>query len=311
MTRSLRFDGKAFVITGAAGGLGRSYARLLASRGAAVLINDLGTGVEGAGMDESPARQAAAEIVADGGRAVSNCSDVTDPAGATAIVDACLAAFGRLDGVVNSAGIITSAAFPQVGSDELLKHWNLHVVGSHNVTRAAWEELVNHRGSVVMTSSAGMLGAPFATAYNTAKAGVWGLMRSVASVGREAGVRVNAVMPSADTRMQLMPGGRLISDEAVDADPVVDAAPLSAPEMAAPLVAFLLHDSCPVTGEVLFTGRGHAARLFLGAGTGYADVNMSIESVADNWDRIMRIDGFFLPTDVVEHREQLLSRQDG
>ena len=151
MTRSLRFDGKAFVVTGGAGGLGQSYARLLVSRGAAVLINDLGTGVEGAGSDESPARQAAARIVADGGRAVSNCSDVTDPAGAAAIVDECLAAFGRVDGVVNSAGAITSAAFPQVGPDELVKQWNLHVVGSYNVTRAAWEELVNRRGSVVMT----------------------------------------------------------------------------------------------------------------------------------------------------------------
>jgi NAD(P)-dependent dehydrogenase (short-subunit alcohol dehydrogenase family) len=311
MTEALRFDGKAFVITGAGRGIGRSYAQLLASRGAAILINDLGTSVQGSGMDESLARQVAAEIVADGGRAVGNSADVTDPAGATVIVEECLSAFGRVDGVINSAGIITSAAFPEVESGELFTLWNLHVVGSFNVTRAAWGELGKRSGSVVMTSSAGIFGAPFAAAYNTAKAGVFGLMRSVAAVGREAGVRVNAVMPSADTRMQLMPGGQLISDEANDAEPVGGPSPLSASDLAAPLVAFLMHDSCGVTGEMFFTGRGHAARVFLGTGPGHFDADMSIESVAGNWGRIMRTDGFFISSDVLEHREQLMSLHDG
>ncbi len=155
------FEGRVAVVTGAGRGIGRAYARLLAERGASVVVNDLGGSMEGAGTDAGPASTVAAEIVAAGGAAVADTSDVASPAGAQALVDTAVERFGRVDILVNNAGIIRWAGFPEADADNLASHLAVHVGGSFNTTRAAWPRMVEQGyGRIVMTSSSGMFGLP-------------------------------------------------------------------------------------------------------------------------------------------------------
>jgi NAD(P)-dependent dehydrogenase (short-subunit alcohol dehydrogenase family) len=305
MNQHLDFTGKTVVITGAGRGLGRAYALLLAARGAAVVVNDLGTTMAGDRESGSPADDVVAQIRAEGGRAVANHADVTSVEGAQSIVSAALDTFGRIDGLVNNAGIIADVRFTEMSQEQLDRQLSVHLHGSVAVTQAAWDALTQSRGSVVMTASAGMLGAPFATPYNVAKASVFGLMRSLACEGAPVGIRVNAVMPGAETRMQSIAVATLAGSDI--GTPPVDgvSSAVDDPGRAAPLVAYLLHHHCPVTGEMFFTGRGHAARVFLACGPGFTDAEMSLESVAANWNAVMETDPYFVPADLREHRERI------
>ncbi len=156
-----RFEGRVAVVTGAGRGLGRAYALLLASRGAGVVVNDLGGSMEGEGTDAGPAADVVAEIVAAGGAAVADTNDVAIPQGADALVATAVEAFGRIDVLVNNAGIIRWAGLPEADAANLEAHLAVHVGGSFNTTRAAWSHLVEQGyGRIVMTTSAGFFGLP-------------------------------------------------------------------------------------------------------------------------------------------------------
>jgi NAD(P)-dependent dehydrogenase (short-subunit alcohol dehydrogenase family) len=288
---TLRFDGRVFVITGAGRGLGRAYALLLAARGAAVVVNDLGVGVDGGKSDENPVAEVVNRIVACGGRAIGSTADVASPDSAETIVAAALDEFGGIDGVVNNAGIIARTAFPETTYADFGRHTDVHLGGAFNVTRAAWPHMVKRGyGRVVLTTSASVFGSD-TVAYASAKAGVIGLGRSLALAGKLNGIRVNIVAPFAAGRMARGP-------MSVEADPA----------QVAPLVAFLVHEDCPVTGEVYAAGCGRFARWFLAENEGIVDPHASVETVRARWDDINDLGRYWCAPDVRAYAEDFVGR---
>ena len=286
-----RFDGRVAIVTGAGRGIGRAYARLLAERGASVVVNDLGGSTSGEGADAAPAEQVAAEITAAGGIAIADGSDVASVDGAQHLVAAAVERFGRIDVVVNNAGIMRWAGMPDVDADSLERHLAVHVGGSFNTTRAAWPHMVEqHYGRIVMTASAGMFGHPHNTSYATAKAGVVGLTRSVHLAGAPHGIKVNVIAPAAMTRL----AGPGVEDPDDD-DPM-------APALVAPMVAYLAHEDCPVSGEIYAAGAGRFSRIFLATTPGWLAVDgaPSVEDVAAHWAAINDESGYSLPADLMD-----------
>jgi NAD(P)-dependent dehydrogenase (short-subunit alcohol dehydrogenase family) len=285
-----RFDGRVAVVTGAGRGIGRAYARLLADRGASVVVNDLGGSMAGEGADAGPASAVAAEIVGSGGAAIADTHDVSTVAGGEALIGAAVEEFGRIDVLINNAGIIRWASFPEADAGTLASHLAVHVAGAFNTTRAAWPQFVEQEyGRVVMTTSTGMLGLTGNLSYATAKGGVVGLTRNLAVEGAPHGIKVNAIAPAAVTRMAGQSGD--------EPDAV---APVMAPEQVAPMVGYLAHEDCPVTGEIYLAGFGRFARLFVATTEGYvhATADASIEDVAAHWAQINDETGYSVPANL-------------
>jgi len=279
------FEGRVAVVTGAGRGIGRAHAVLLAERGARVVVNDVGGSMQGVGTDPEPASAVAAEIVAAGGVAIADHSDVATTSGAQALVDAAVEQFGRLDILINNAGIIRWAAFPEADTDNLAQHIAVHVVGSFNTTRAAWPHMVEQSyGRIIMTTSAGMFGLPNNLSYATAKGAVIGLSRSLTTAGAAHGIKVNLIAPAASTRMAGPGSG----------------APEMSPDLVAPMVAFLAHEACPVSGEIYTAGAGRFARIFIASTVGYVHPapHPTIEDVAQHWASINDETGYDVPDDL-------------
>jgi NAD(P)-dependent dehydrogenase (short-subunit alcohol dehydrogenase family) len=282
----LRFDGRVAVVTGAGRGLGRSYALLLAERGAAVVVNDLGSSMSGKGSDDTPASEVVGEITAAGGAAVADSNDVADPEGAQALIDSAVDRYGRIDILVNNAGIMRWAAFPDVDPADFARHLAVHTEGSFLTARAAWPHMVAAgHGRIVMTTSAGLFGLPANTAYAAAKGGVVGLTRSLNAASEGTGILVNAIAPAAWTRMA---GPEPEGDTGMD------------PALVAPMVAYLSHETCDVGGEVYAAGAGRFARIFIGSTPGHLQEGAppTLEDVAANWDAINDESGYVVPADL-------------
>ncbi len=248
-----------------------------------------------------------AEIEAGGGSALADTSDVATSAGAQAVVDAAVARFGRIDAVVNNAGIIRWAGFPEADEDNLARHLAVHTIGSFNTARAAWPHMVAAGyGRIVMTTSSGVFGLPNNVSYATAKAAVIGLTRSLAVSGSEHGIRVNLIAPAAMTRMA-GGGGRRSDDDGShagregDGDRRPHPCAAMAPELVAPMAAFLAHESCPVSGEMYAAGAGRFSRIFVATTPGYVHPGSeaTMEDVAEHWAAINDEAGYFVPADLM------------
>ena len=280
----LRFDGKVAVVTGSGRNLGREYALLLASRGARVVVNDYGVAIsdtDGAGAAPSinPADDVVQEIVAAGGDAVANYDTVATAAGGAAIVQTALDAFGRVDVVVNNAGQVRMAPFAEFSDDLTDTVIDTQLRGVLNVSRPAWRAMTSSGNGrfVNVSSGAAFGGVPDGSVYGMAKMGVVGLTRAMASEGRALGIAANVISPSAKTRAGTGFGPIPWSPELAD---------WLHPRLVAPLVGWLAHEACPLTGEWFTVGGGHMSRVGLTITEGYVDRDATIDTIAAHADEI-------------------------
>jgi NAD(P)-dependent dehydrogenase (short-subunit alcohol dehydrogenase family) len=302
MTNELRFDDQVAVITGAGGGLGKEYALLLASRGARVLVNDIGGSVTGDGSNSEAAQAAAAEIRQLGGEAVADNHSVTSPEGGQAIIDAAQNAWGRVDIVINNAGIVRDAPFEDMTAEQFEPLLDVHLRGSFHVTRPAWKVMREQGYGRILntTSAAGILGNAGMSNYGSAKTGLIGFTRVLAAEGADRNIKVNAVAPIAFTRMltHSIDSAEQPADAASQAvldDLVNQYLKKLDPGLVAPMVAFLTHRDCPVTGEIYTVGAGHVSRFFIGRTKGFYSPELSIEQVRDHLDEIRDEAGYTVP----------------
>jgi len=284
----LGFDGKVVLITGAGGGLGRQHALLFASRGALVVINDLGGAVDGSGSDKGAAERVVDEIKALGGEAVADTNSVSTPEGGKAIVQTAIDAFGRIDVLVNNAGILRDKAFHNMDPDLLNPVLDVHLKGAFHVTQPAWVAMRDQGyGRIISTSSAaGIFGNFGQTNYGAAKMGLVGFTRVLAVEGAKYNIKANAIAPLALTRMTESIMGAL--GDKLD------------PGLVSPLVAFLGHDDCPVSGQVFSVGGGRVAQVFIGETQGYYNAALSMEDVRDHWGTITDRTGYAVPSNLGE-----------
>lgn len=276
----LRFDDRVAIVTGAGNGLGRAYAHLLAARGARVLVNDLGGDVIGRGGSSAAADAVVAEIEAAGGQAAANAESVATSEGGRAIVADAVARWGRLDIVVNNAGIAgRPCAFEDLPDDQIDAVVGTHLLGAFHVLRPAWREMKQRGyGRVVNTSSATGLGVDGTFDYPAAKMGILGLSRSLALHGAAHDIKVNVVMPLAYTRMAAGVPDEQIRGWLEQTFPV---------DKVAPLVAYLCHEEAPITGEIFSVGGGRAARVTTCVVPGNKVADPTPESLRDAWGEVM------------------------
>ncbi|MBI5439994.1 MAG: SDR family NAD(P)-dependent oxidoreductase [Deltaproteobacteria bacterium] len=254
---SIRLDGRVAIVTGSGGGLGREHALLLGRLGAKVVVNDLGVAVDGTGGTGAAADRVVAEIRALGGEAVANCDSVSDPASAQRIVDAALHAFGRVDLLINNAGILRDRSFGKMTAEDFEEVVRVHLLGTFYVTKAAWPLMVQQKyGRIVFTTSTAATNGNFGQAnYSAAKLGVVGMMNSLALEGPKNNVLVNAIAPGAMTRMT----------EGVEQGPLTE---YLRADLVSPAVAWLCSARCREAGMIIAAMGGFYARIhyFEGAG---------------------------------------------
>jgi NAD(P)-dependent dehydrogenase (short-subunit alcohol dehydrogenase family) len=274
----LRFDNRVAVITGAGRGLGRSYALLLASRGAKIVVNDPGVSMVGDGTDVGPAEEVVREIKAAGGEAVANTDSVATKEGGEAIIQTALDNYGRVDIVIHNAGIVRRAMLSELSYEDFDSVLDVHLRGGFNVVRPAFPHMCKAGyGRIVLTGSInGLYGNKGAANYSVAKAGLMGLSNVAALEGEEFNVRSNVILPAAVTRMS----------EGLD----TSAFPPMDPELVAPTVGWLAHESCSVTGELYISAAGRVARAYAVETEGVYRPAWSIEDVAENIDAIRNTD---------------------
>jgi len=281
----LRWDGRVAVITGSGRNLGRAYAMLLASRGAQVVVNDLGVAISdtdgsGAAPAANPADATAAEIRDAGGEAIANADSVATPEGGEAIIAAALDAYGRVDVVINNAGVVRQAEFADY-TPALLDPVIASQIGGHfNVTRPAWRAMqAQGYGRVLnLSSGAGLWGVSGMAGYAAAKMAIVGLTRALALEGAEHGITVNAMAPSAKTR----PGGfgPIPASPALHEWLSIDAV--------APVATWLVHEECTATGECFSVGGGYVGRVSVAVNDGRRwERPLTPETVRDGWGEVM------------------------
>ena len=290
----LGFDGKVVIITGAGGGLGRQHALLLASRGALIVVNDLGGSVDGTGSDKGAAEHVVDEIKAAGGEAVGDTNSVSTPEGGAAIVQTAIDAYGKVDVVINNAGILRDKSFHNMTPDLLNPVLDVHLKGAFNVTQPAWLVMREQGyGRIVSTSSAaGIFGNFGQTNYGAAKMGLVGFTRVLAVEGAKYNIKANAIAPLALTRMtESIMGG--LGDK-------LD------PGLVSPLVTFLAHDDCPVSGQVFSVGGGRVAHVFIGETRGYHNAQLRPEDVRAHWGTITDQSGYGVPNNLADETAMFL-----
>ena len=258
--QGIRFDGRVAIVTGAGAGLGRIYALELAKRGAKVVVNDLGGARDGSGAGSaSPADKVVEEIRALGGEAVASYDSVSTAEGGQAIVDKAIEAFGRVDILINNAGILRDKTLAKMEPQEWYAVLSVHLDGAYNVTRPAFLKMreTGYGRILFTTSAAGLFGNFGQTNYSAAKMGLVGLMNTLRMEGEKHNIKVNAIAPIATTRLteDLLPPDLLGKLK---------------PEFVAPLAVYLCSEQCPVTGSIYNAGMGYYSRAAIVTGQGVA-----------------------------------------
>jgi NAD(P)-dependent dehydrogenase (short-subunit alcohol dehydrogenase family) len=278
-----RFDGRTVIVTGAGGNpsLGRAHAMLLASRGANVVVNDVGRdpgnhGYEGTASAETVAR----EIRESGGKAVADTHSVATEQGAAGIIKTALDHFGGLDILVNNAGICINVPFDEISSEHFIRTIEVNLMGTVWMCRAAWPHMRKMGyGRIVNISSSSLAGNALQAAYAASKGGVLSLTKSLADEGRKLGIKANCVSPGAFTRM-------VMASQEDDCNILKYTKEHMPAEIVSPAVAFLAHEDCPVSGECLESMGGKVNRFYLAATEGYVDPKLTIESIGAHWDEV-------------------------
>ena len=270
----LRFDNRVAVITGGGRGLGAAYARLLAGRGCKVVINDIGASMSGGVMGEDPAGDLAAEIRAAGGEAIANTDSVATPEGGKAIIRSAIDAYGRVDILIHSAGNVRRGPLTELSYEDFESVLSVHLRGAFHVVREAFPHMAaQNYGRIVLTGSInGLYGKANNVNYATCKAGLVGLSHTAAIEGAAQGIKSNVIIPAAVTRMS----------EGID----VSKFPPMGPELVAPAVAWLAHEGCSMSGEMLVAMGGRIARAYLAESRGVYRPDWSVEDVAAQIDDI-------------------------
>jgi len=279
----LRFDGRVAVVTGAGRNLGRAYALFLAGRGAKVVVNDLGVGISDTdgvapAPEVNPAVTVVDEIRAAGGEAVVNTDSIAEVAGGEAIVAAALDAFGRLDIVINNAGVVRQAPVEEYSDQFCRDMIDTHVLGTMNVTRPAWRTMkAAGYGRIVHVSSGAAFGIAGMSMYGAVKMAVIGLTRAQAAEGEPLGIKVNVMAPYASVRGNgfgpIPPSPKLADWLSV--------------EQVAPLAALLAHEDCPSNGEWFTVGGGYAGRVAISVHDGFTERPLTPEALLGHWDEVL------------------------
>lgn len=286
MSEPITFDGRVAIVTGSGGGLGKTYALELARRGARVVVNDLGGGVDGSGSSQAAADLVVSEIEAAGGEAIANYDSVSTEEGGAAIVQSAVDSFGTVDIVVNNAGILRDKSFSKMTMDEVGAVIDVHLRGGFNVSQPAFQVMrENNYGRFVFTSSASGLFGNFGQAnYGAAKAGLVGLSNVIAIEGGKYNIKSNAIAPIAKTRMT--------------EDLLGPFADMVAPEQVTPMVVYLCSEANDYTHEIFTVGGGRYGRVFLGTNKGWfagPGATPTVEEISDHVEEIRDISEYVIP----------------
>src|SRR6202035_2256499 len=274
----LRFDGRGAVVTGAGRGLGRSYAMLLASRGAKVVVNDPGGSLAGEGMDAVPADHVGGEITAARGQPVACTESATPREGGDAIIRPALEHYGRLDILIHNAGNVRRGSLKEMSYEDFDAVLDVHLRGAFGLVRQAFPVMcAAGYGRIVLTSSiGGLYGNHDVANYAAAKAGIIGLSAVAAIEGAADGVTSNVIVPAAVTRM-------------ADGIDTSDYPPMG-PELVAPVVGWLAHESCSVSGEMFIALAGRVARAVIAESPGVHRPSWTVDDVGEHLDAIRNIE---------------------
>ena len=277
----LRFDGRVIIVTGGGGGMGRAHAMLLASRGARVVVNDIGlTSFKGGGTSADPAEAVAREITAAGGEAIVSLDSVATPEGSQAVVDAAVRKWGRLDGILHNAAIARFASIESIDLEDYRAVVAVSLDAALYLTKSAWPIMraQNYGKLVYVTSAGGLIGTPNNSSYAIAKTGLFGLMNVARFEGARHNITVNLLGVGAYTRMVKGMFGDDPNAKRMDEW----WQKYMSPDLVAPAAAWLLHEECVTTGAIINAQGGHVSRSFLAETRGYTDLNLSLEAVRDH-----------------------------
>jgi NAD(P)-dependent dehydrogenase (short-subunit alcohol dehydrogenase family) len=293
----IRYDDRVAVITGAGGGLGKTYALMLAERGAKVVVNDLGGSADGTGGGSSMADETVKQINESGGTAVANYDSVATPEGGAAIIQTAVDNFGKVDILINNAGILRDKSFMKLEPANLEIVLDVHLKGAFFVTQPAFRVMKeNNYGRIVFASSgAGIFGNFGQTNYGAAKMGLVGLCNVLAVEGAKNNIKCNAIAPIAKTRLTETLLGPL--------------AEKLAPEYVTPLVAYLVSEQCELTHEIFDVGGGRYARIFVGMGSGWTAPKgavPSVEELAANFEEVRSTSDFTIPTSIADETKAIM-----
>jgi NAD(P)-dependent dehydrogenase (short-subunit alcohol dehydrogenase family) len=298
----IRFDGRVALITGAGGGLGRTYALEIAKRGGKVVVNDLGGKTDGTGGGHSMADTVVKEITEAGGEAIANYDSVSTPEGGEAMVKAAIERFGKVDIVINNAGILRDKTFAKLAPEDLEIVLDVHLKGAFFVTQPAFRNMKeNGYGRILFTASgAGVFGNFGQTNYGAAKMGLVGLSNVLAQEGLKSNIKCNVITPIARTRLteQLL-------------GPMADKL---SPECVTPLSIYLVSEASNLTHEIFDVGGGRYARVFIGMTPGWAKgpgVPASVEEIAANIETIRNPEGYVIPDSIAGEMQAIAKSLSG